>query len=73
MEWQFSNLGPGVYTFGVAPLTGMPSSFSVAPYVHVQCNNEGEPFRPAVTITGFEIVDRFTSVPPIVTVVIIER
>lgn len=73
MKWQFSNIAPGVYTFGVVPLLGMPSSFAVAPYVHVQPNNEGESFRPAVSTTGFEIVDRFTSAPPIVTVTIIER
>lgn len=73
MNWQFSNLGAGIYVFGVAPLTGMPSSLSRVPFIHVQENNEGEPFLASVSITGFEIVDRFTSAPPIVTVTIIER
>ena len=73
MKWQFSGLGAGVYVFGAAPLTNMPSDLGRAPFIHVQENNEGEPFLASVTKTGFEIVDRGTGPAPVVTVTIIER
>jgi len=73
MKYQFSNITPGVYTFGVSPLTGMPSSFTSAPFIHVQRNNEGEPFLEQITTTGFTLVDRFIGPPPVVTITIIEQ
>lgn len=73
MEYQFSNITPGVYTFGVAPLTGMPSSFATAPFIHVQRNNEGKPFVSARSTTGFTLVSRGIGPEPVVTVTIIDQ
>lgn len=73
MEWQFSSIAPGVYAFGSAPFSGMPSVFAVAPYVHIQKNNEGEPFCETVTTTGVTIADRYVGPAPVMTVTVIER
>lgn len=74
MRWQFSNLGAGVYTYGVGALAGMTASFTQAPHVHVQLNSECDVFlNGAPTTTGFEIVDRGTGATPVLTVVISER
>lgn len=73
MEYQFSNIAPGVYTFGTAPLTGMPSSFSSAPFIHVQHNNEGKTFVAARSTTGFTLVDRGIGPQPVVTVTILDQ
>ena len=73
MEYQFSNIAPGVYTFGTAPLIGMPSSFSSAPFIHVQRNNEGKSFVTARSTTGFTLVDRGLGPAPVVTITIIDQ
>lgn len=72
MEYQFPNITPGVYTYGAAPLTGMPSSFTTAPFVHRQPNNEGKSFITNRTTTGFTLVDRGLGPTPIVTITVIE-
>lgn len=72
MEWQFSGLGPGTYTFGTAPLTDMTEEFEAVPFIHAQQNNDGMGFVTARTTTGFTIVDRGFGPPPEMTITIIK-
>lgn len=70
-RWSFTGVGPGAYTFGTAPLTGMPSSFAAAPIIYTQDNNSGQHYLTGKTTTGFTVVDKFIGQPPSITVVIV--
>lgn len=69
-KWSFTGIGPGTYTFGVAPLSGMPQGFDSVPAIFTQDNNSGLHYVTNKTATGFTIVDRNLGVAPSVTVVI---
>lgn len=70
-KWSFTGIGPGTYTYGTSPLTGVPSDFSAAPILYTQNNNDGDHYVTNKTATGFTIVDRGLGSMPSITVVIL--
>lgn len=69
-EWSFSSLSAGNYIFGTAPLSGMPASFSEAPQIIDQLENDSRYKITNRSATGFSIVALDEGLAPQVGVVI---
>lgn len=70
--YTFNGLTPGNYSFGVAPLTGMPSFFQSLPFIHVRNNNDGEHYIANLSGSGFILADKGEGAAPSVTITIIK-
>lgn len=70
--WTFHDVTPGDYLFGTAPLTGMPSAFQSAPFIHVRNNNDGEHYIANLSGSGFTLADKGEGTAPSVTITIIQ-
>lgn len=69
--FSFTDIGPGVYTFGSGAFVGVPV-FAQAPSIIGTSTNDGGFYITSISETGFTLVDRGLGTSPLVTVYIWE-